>query len=740
MDDLGLFDAPATPTGTSPTVAGPGPDAPNPPAGTVVPDAPFRSVADLLGLPGSRSGPPAMPAATAPTASPGDPDTVELRDAADTLAHALEARGHVLLRSNARLFISNASLLTVDDRAEIQRLKPYLLPHGQFYQPPSDTPDSNLRPLIELLGATRPAPPVSAWTLKEPPDLTNATDIILNFETNGVHWAKGDRPIGVTVGTLDGEVVAYLPFGHRGGGPQHDEEVIKRYAREQLKGKRITNANTKFEVHMARVWADLDLEEQGNTVSDVQHYAALLDDNRRKFALDVLAKDYLGGIEIPRVDERYMAEYASTEVGTRAEYQATLVSQLHAKMWPELEKQDLQSVRQLEDDVIYPVCEMEKNGAPMDRELLQQWCTDAKDLQEKYLAEIERKAGFQFNPDASSDWERLFNHLEIDIEHRTAKGAASFADAVLKPIKNKYVQLGRKAGQLASLRSKFLDAYNDVVGDDWILRYQLHQLRNDEHGTVRGRFSASDKNIQQVMNHDTHKAAFETDDFFVRRLFIAANGDYLEADAMQVEFRIFASYSESEQIIAGYLENPEMSYHKKVGELLAPYVPTIPYTKVKSYNFLKIYGGGRAKAAAYLEIPRSESDKLVDAYDKMFPEIGPLLKRAERLAKTRGFVKTVLGRRARFPDDKFAYKALNAVIQGSAADIMKRKLVELHRQRKWTNFLLRYTVHDSVCGDAHEGVETRARVQDVLNTQSFPDLRVPILWSVNIGPNWAACK
>jgi len=712
-DDLGLF----------------GEDQPRP-----------RSLAESLGrVVNGRLQPPGTapaPPRTAPGASNPDPGP-DVRSAADSLARALEARGHALLRSDGRLFISNASQLSDDDRAQIKALKPHLLPFATFWQPPRS--ESEPQSLLQVLGPIGVKPTQTDWTLKPPIELHSVTDIILNFETNGLHWYKGDRPIGMTIGAQDGSFTQYLPFGHRGGGPQHDEEAIKRYAREQLRGKRILNANTKFDVHMAREWADLDLEAQENSVSDIQHYAALLDDLRRKFALDVLAKDYLGGIEVPRVDEKHMAEYRSDEVATRAEYQATLVAQLREKMWPQLDAEELQEVRQLEDDVIYPVCEMEKNAAPIDRELLQQWCRDARALRDKLLQEIEKEVHFAFNPDSGKDWERLFEHFDIPIEAKTAKGATSFADSVLKPIQHKYVQKGRKAGQLSSLLSKFLDAYNEVVGDDWLLRFQLHQLRNDEHGTVRGRFSASDKNIQQVMNHDTHKAAFETDDFYVRRLFIAGDGDYLSADAAQIEFRIFASYSESDKIIDGYREDPDMSYHKRVGEIIKPFVPDIPYTKVKSYNFLKIYGGGRAKAAAYLEIPRAESDKLVDIYDKMFPEIPRLLKRAEGLAKSRKFVKTILGRRARFPDDKFAYKALNAVIQGSAADIMKRKLVELHRERRYTQFLMRYTVHDEVCGDARESY-TRERVAEVLNRQSFPQLTVPIRWSVNTGQHWAECK
>lgn len=615
--------------------------------------------------------------------------------------------------------------------------------------------------LLSFLGENRHDAPT--WTAQEPPQLDGIKNIILNFETNGLEWHKQHRPIGVTVGTLDGQMKRFLPFGFRGGG-NLDENVIHRWYDREVRGKHITNANTKFECHMSRVWGH-DLEEMGNTVSDVQHYAALLDDTRRKFNLDILAKDYLGGIEVERVDERQMASYEPFEVAARAEYQVTLVAQLRDAMWPLLDKEDLQRVRQLEDDVIFPVVEMEKNGAPLDVPLLKQWCADTEKLQRDALKEVSDAVGFRMNPDAPTDWERLFSKFHIPIGGYTESkckscghkwegqekscpschsdsvttGKPSFTDKILKTIDNPYVQLSRKAGKLASLRSKFLVAYDDVVGADGILRFSLHQCRTDEHGTVRGRFSASDKNIQQVMNHDTHIESFGDEDFFIRRLFIPGNGLFYESDAEQIEFRIFASYSKSKKLAKAYADDPSVSFHRVVWEMVKPFKPDIQYTKVKSLNFLKVYGGGKGKASAFLELPRAESDQFCDMYDQAFPEVRATLREAEMLARGRGYVKSIEGRRARFADPKFAYKALNAVIQPSAADIFKRKVVEVHAERKQTGFVMRMPVHDSLCGDVPD-VESGRMVRAILNRQSFPQIKIPILWSGKTGPNWGECK
>jgi DNA polymerase-1 len=154
-----------------------------------------------------------------------------------------------------------------------------------------------------------------------------------------------------------------------------------------------------------------------------------------------------------------------------------------------------------------------------------------------------------------------------------------------------------------------------------------------------------------------------------------------------------------------------------------------------------------AEQAAALRSRKARRDdpELVQAmeiekiYNRVLPEVGPLLEQASELARKRGYVRTLLGRRTRFPEKSRLHKALNGVIQGTAADIMKRKLIELHKGRKDTGLSLRYTVHDEVDGDIPD-LEHAKRVAGVLNSQSFPEIVVPILWEVGIGQNWAMLK
>jgi DNA polymerase I-like protein with 3'-5' exonuclease and polymerase domains len=230
------------------------------------------------------------------------------------------------------------------------------------------------------------------WRPSTPPSLSNMHEIYLNVETTGLMWWEKDRPLSISL-CLPDNTTHYLPWGHRGGG-NLSEEVMKRWCEQELRGKRIVNINTRFDVHMLREWG-IDLEAQGNTVSDVGHYAALLDDHRLYMNLDSLIKDYLKETPMQRLDESHMKDFSAGAVAPRSMYNALSVKRLRDLMWPMLEEQELQTVRALEDKVIYVTCEMEKNGAPIDEELLDRWIKESRRQLDKLLLKIAHEVGFQ---------------------------------------------------------------------------------------------------------------------------------------------------------------------------------------------------------------------------------------------------------------------------------------------------------------------------------------------------------
>ncbi len=638
--------------------------------------------------------------------------------------------------------------------------------------------------------------PDNGWRPEAPPDLSGIHNIFLNYETTSLRWWDTGRPISIGLSLEDGRSW-YLPWGHRGGG-NLDEETVKRWAQRELRGKHITNINTKFDCHMSRVWG-IDLEEQGNTVSDVGHYAALLDDHRYQTSLDTLIPEFLPDVEwVPRLDESRMASYHAGECERRARFQVQMVHKLRDTFWPMLDEQDLQRVRSLEDRVIFPTVEMEKNGAPIDEELLDRWIKESQVKLNGYLRKIAEDLGWQCNPDSPKDMARAFQQLGLPIE-RTAKGAPSFTDAILKSIPHPTVRTMRLATKLASLRSKFLVNTKKVLSENGILRYQLNQLRvakdefadAGESGTVTGRYSSSamerDKegcNIQQRMKAARQRIGFGYDEddsshddeiYLVRKLHVAAKGSQvISSDMDQCQYRIFASYANNPKVIQAYRDDPHTSFHKFMWTLISPYAD-LSYRQQKDLDFAYLFGAGVTKMALMMEhISAAEFDEIraKKAYDhpklaktkevkrifeREVPELRGVLdlashlgkpacdskcKRGDRLHKQgvphRGYVCTVLGRRMRFPDGQRLHKAFNGVDQGSEADVMKTKMVEVHRVRKEIGFTPRITNHDELVGDGDRG--TAERLHKILNEQSFPEFQVPLTWSTGIGPNWADVK
>ena len=630
------------------------------------------------------------------------------------------------------------------------------------------------------------------WTPVAPEPLhKDETSVFIDFETDGLrHWA-GDRPIGAAILTAKGS--RYYPWGHRGGGNLSEQQVKEWFLRE-LPGKRIENHSIRFEVHMALAWG-VDLEAMGCTLGDSSHWAALLDDHRKDFKLDTIGRDFLGMGKIDDgLNKKKMAEYHAGRIADYACQDVNLVAGLKEVMWPMMTEQGLHEVRELEEEFIWCVCEMERNGAPYDGELRQQWEKESESQITSLLMDIYADTGILIDPGSVKDKVRLFRSLNIPITEYTETGQPSFTDEILKHIPDPNVQRFRRIVRLQSLRAKYIVGDKKLLSADGLMRYAIHQLRAEKAegeegagGTVSGRCSSSaivdarsgtkeGCNIQQRIKVAKQRvsAGYRDDDdshdeelFLVRRLHIE-EPDYqvLSSDMMQVEYRYFAHLANTPSVIQAYKDDPFMSFHKFTHELFKVYLPDLPYRRMKDVNFAKVYGAGIIKLAVmlgyitkaeWLELQARMSEAVGMAainrilgdprlattieinklYDRILPEVKPLLKHASTLAKERGYVKTMTGRRMRFPDGQRLHKALNGVIQGSCADIMKRKTIELHKYRKETGFKLRFIVHDEVVGGT-PSPECTQLVHKILNTQSF-NLRVPIHWETGVGPNWAQC-
>ncbi len=600
-----------------------------------------------------------------------------------------------------------------------------------------------------LFETARPAIANPNWHPPEPPSLDGVNEIILDCESTGLRWWANDLPIGIALGYRDGRA-RYLPFCHAGG--NLDEDKMKRWARRELRDKHIYFFNGPFDINMMYSWG-VDLEAQGCTVSDVGHYAALLDDHRKSSTLDAIAKDNLGYGKIEGIDKRRMAEYHAADVTAYAETDVVLVNELRNKFWPMLDAQGLQRVRKLEDDCIFVTCEMMRNGAPLDVEKLDAWV--AKSEQDYYacLWEIHQLTGLKINPRSHPDQIELFEKCGIPPptvkEPGERLGKPTFTKETLKGINHPAIKVLYRAKRLASLRSKYLVKYQDEIKKHGRLIYSLHQMPvNDEGGVRFGRYSSSGFggdtedgiNIQQVAGKKQQASVKDDEDlagYVVKELFVPESGLWCSADAEQIEFRLFAHYGQPPRVLEAYKKDPRTNFHKIVQKMIQE-IKEITYERTKDCNFAEIYGAQLSTVAEMIGLSEKEARPFDRAYHKALPEVRLMLNKAADIAEKRGFVRTILGRRARFSWIEEKYPAFNRVVQGSAADENKIKLVELHKARHETGFKLRFTVHDEADGDVPD-VEAAKKVAEILNRQILPT-SVPLLWKVNTGPNWKTCE
>lgn len=585
------------------------------------------------------------------------------------------------------------------------------------------------------------------WEL---PNLSPAKRISLDTETTGLAiWGK-DKPVGISVCTED-YYSWYIPFGHQQGF-NYDLTKVQEWAKDNLRDKDIDLANAKFDFNML-LKVGVDLESTHNRLHDVMHPPALLNPNRQDLDLDSLSERDLGKhkVHIGDLKKFPIHERDSAAVWWYACYDAKLTRELADHYAPLIEEKELQQVLDLEDALIFCVASMEREGCYLDTEKLIAWQKMAQTRYLKAVMDIYRLTGFRVEPTKPSDLAKLFNHLKIEYDI-TPTGQPSFTLEFLKAHSDiEPVKLAYEAKQLYSLNSKFLTPYANKVDSDGKIRYSLNQLKavdNDgSKGAISGRFSASSGgaavngiNPQQVFSDEKQDKIDCISDFTIRDLFIPANGFWLSADARQIEFRFFAHYSKSPRLLRAYDENPLVDFHAYVAEKI---FKTERNKILKNMNFSKIYGVGIQKLAdMYLKCSYEEAKEKSKHYDREFPEASALLNEAAGIAERRGFVKTILGRRRDFGkavgDTRF-YAALNAVIQGTAADYMKTKLLELYNSRKETGFLMRLTVHDEVDGDIPD-IESAKKVQEILDRQAFPKLRVPILWETKVGNSWGNLK
>lgn len=343
------------------------------------------------------------------------------------------------------------------------------------------------------------------------------------------------------------------------------------------------------------------------------------------------------------------------------------------------------------------------------------------------------------------------------------KGNGSFKSAFLETVEHPLIQKVSIARKLSHYSDTFIEAYILKNADkNGIIHGEFHPMKTDNYGTVSGRFSSGGQlNLQNIPTRSKMMVDFEGTEHpigkLLRSLFLPRpKGQWIKIDYSQIEYRFLAHYCAmlptGGQLREAYRGDAGVDFHEAVAKMVG-----IDRDSAKAINFGIVYGMGKDKLARSLGVSRSEAEDILRDYHGRAPEIREMYNFASRRASRRGFIKTWGGRLRRFSKQISKYGgifdrthiALNALLQGSAADLLKVSMVEVDKIIDWDSVVCRLTVHDELDFDIDGSAESYRMIRDVKRAmEQFQDkarsdlfgfrhpISVPVVAEMEIGPNW----
>jgi len=489
-------------------------------------------------------------------------------------------------------------------------------------------------------------------------------------------------------------------------------------------------------------------------VFDTMVASYLLDPGRREHGLDSLALEHLEHRtttyqELVRRGKRELA-FAEVEVDLCRDYaceDADISLQLRDIFAPELSRLQLEKLfREIEMPLMAVLAEMEWNGIRIDEsffmELQQRLGTQLWSLEKA----IHSEAGVEFNINSNPQLrEVLFERLRLPIVKRTKTGPSTDASVleVLASQGHTLPGLLLQYRQLDKLQSTYVTALPKLVNP---FTGRLHTSFNQTVAST-GRLSSSDPNLQNIPIRTDIGAE-------IRRGFVPAPDHvFVSADYSQIELRILAHYSEDPAFVEAFRSGTDI--HRQTASLVFG-VPTEEVTRemrdrAKTVNFAVIYGIGPFSLAQQLGVGTGEAKEFIDRYFERFPGVRSYLDRQVELAREKGYVETLTGRRRYIPEigsrnfniRSFGERAAtNAPIQGTAADLIKIAMIRiqdvLDERGAGTKMLLQ--VHDELLFEAPRS-EAQATLDLITSLmESAVELKVPLLVDSGLGENWLECK
>lgn len=512
--------------------------------------------------------------------------------------------------------------------------------------------------------------------------------------------------------------------------------------------KELVAQNYKYDYKMLKKYG----VEVRNQVFDtmVAHYLINPDG---KHGMDFLSEIYLGYQPIPIEQligkkgktQGNMADLKPADIVDYAAEDADITLQLKERFDGELDRLE---ARRLFVDVEVPLikvlADMELEGVRIDENFLKEYSSLLESDIKRLSADIHEKAGMTFNIDSPKQLgELLFDRLKITTEvKKTKTGQYSTDEATLSKYEHDHPIIGLVLNyrELRKLKSTYVDALPTMVNAN------TGRVHTNYMQTVAatGRLSSNNPNLQNIPIRTPRGQE-------IRKAFIPRNEDYtiLSADYSQVELRIIAALSKDENMIEAFLQGEDIhraTAAKVFGVPIAEVDKTMR-SKAKAVNFGIIYGQGAFGLAQNLGIPRSEAKQIIDAYFTQFHRLKSYQAETIDRARHTGYVETILGRRRYLADINSANavvrgfaerNAINAPIQGSAADIIKVAMMHIHHEMQRQGFRSKMVmqVHDELVFDVHK--DELEALQPIIRERMMGavQMAVPLEVEMSTGLNW----
>lgn len=567
--------------------------------------------------------------------------------------------------------------------------------------------------------------------------------IAFDCETSSFNREEAEL-VGISFCTNEAEAW-YLPYRH--GESEISEKVKFDFLARifQKKGLRFVAHNSKYDLEIFKK------EEipNGFFCHDTMILSHLLNADRRSHSLDNLAKDFLseekgdlkrlldGEQNFASLDLKVATQYAAQD--------AALTFQLFELFYPKIktEKEVFWLYENVELPLVPVLAEMERTGILLDTKVLKKLSEEMHEDLSRIQKEIFKEVGFEFNIGSPKQLQDvLFEKLKLPTGKRTKTGFSTDEKVLSElAVEHKVPRLILEQRKLAKLTSTYVDVLPELVSkNDHRLHTHYHQT-----GTATGRLSSSEPNLQNIPVRTEAGTK-------IRKAFVPEKGfELLSADYSQVELRLMAHFSGDKTMIDAF--NRGADIHSETAIAIFGTADQEHRSRAKAINFGVIYGISSFGLSQQLGISRSDAKDFIDSYFDRFPKVKEFMDSAIELTRNKLYSETLFGRRRPLPDIKSKNPslrqmaermAINAPLQGTAADIMKWAMNQIFRALKSSNLQSRLLlqVHDELIFEVPE--KERNELEDIikrgmedLSKTPIKKLKVPLVAELGHGKSWA---